>query len=284
MHHPFFRCLLLATVTPLTSLFANDTSLHDGRFGPEPLDGESPVRMVAEQINVAFGYRDTAVHCRFVFRNTGAKYPVVELVGFPDIGAAASEMARREPGYADTVVERVNTAPLRKLETRVDGKRVRSMLKFGNVARGKDNDGTAVWSFHERSGVRAWHTVAVTFPPARDVIIERSYTVQNGASALGVTFFHYTTATGAVWRGTIGRMQAEITLKDGLTVNDLIWPRSARTRDFTADDLAQFSMQPPRAAWTVVDAKHLRLVWTNFEPRTETAHRGFTLARPFHGW
>lgn len=31
-------------------------------------------------------------------------------------------------------------------------------------------------------------------------------------------------------------------------------------------------------------AKHLRLVWTVFEPRTEKNHRGLSLSRRFHGW
>jgi hypothetical protein len=283
--HRFSLIFLLSAAAVVSSL-ANDTSLHDGRFGPEPVDqgSESPVRMVAEHIEVSFGYRDTDVHCTFVFRNTAAKEPVTQLVGFPDLGAAAREMGRREPEYAETISERANTAPIRKMQTRVDGKRIKSALKFGNVMPGNDHEGTAVWSFDERKGVRAWHTVRVTFPPGRDVKIERIYTVQNGATALRVAFFHYTTATGAPWRGTIGRLQADITLKDGITVDDLIWPHSARTRDFTRDEIAQFTMQPSRPEWQIIDARHLRLEWRYFEPRTEKDRRGFTLARPFQGW
>jgi len=283
MHRFFLLFFLTATAS---SVVANDTSLNDGRSGPEPLDHgrESPVRMVAEHIEVSFGYRDTAVHCTFLFHNTLATQPVVQWVGFPDVGAAAHEMARRDPKNGETIMERVNTAPIRKMRTLVDGKRVRSSLRFGKVAPGNDHDGTAVWSFDERSGLRAWHTVRVTFPPGGDVKIERIYTVENGTTTLRVAFFHYTTATGAPWHGTIGRMQADIILKDGMTVDDLVWANTARTRDFTKDDIAQFTTQPPRRAWEVIDAHHLRLAWSDFEPRTEKNHRGFTLARPFHGW
>src|SRR4030095_16453269 len=91
-----YRTILLFLATA-ASLLANDTSLHDGRFGPEPLDGrECPVRMVAERIEVDFGYRYTDVHCAFTFRNTLNNDAVEQLVGFPDVGAALEEMNRRE--------------------------------------------------------------------------------------------------------------------------------------------------------------------------------------------
>src|SRR5688572_23053978 len=109
-------CLFLFASSAL--LIANDTSLHDGRFGPEPLDGkESPVRMAAERIKVDFGYRYTDVHCTFTFRNTLPEGATDQLVGFPDIGAALDEMNRREPEHAASLRERVNTSRLRDLRT-----------------------------------------------------------------------------------------------------------------------------------------------------------------------
>jgi hypothetical protein len=274
--------LLLASASPL---LGNDTSLHDGRFGPEPLGGaESPVRMVAEHIEVEFGYKVSKVHCTFTFRNTLKDQKVSQLVGFPDVGAACAEAGRRDSAHADVISERVNTSELRELRTVVDGRAVESKLKFGEVLPGDDLEGTAVWSFDEKTGLRAWHTVSIEFPPERDVKVERFYKVQNGASALGVAFFRYTTRSGAVWNGTIGRLQVDVTLRDGLTSKELMWPGMKVRGEKLEGDVATLATLPAKKSWEIVDPTHLRLVWTNFEPRTEVDHRGFSLSRPFHGF
>ena len=280
-----YKLILLFLAVSLPAL-ANDTSLHDGRFGPEPLGNvESPVRMVAEHIEVGFGYKDTDVHCTFTFRNTLKDRAVEQLVGFPDVGAAADEMGRREPDRAGTIHELVNTSAIQLMRTVVGGKPVKSVLRFGKVKPGTDVDGTAVWSHDHKSGVRAWYTMKVNFPPGEDVIIERRYRVQNGTTALGAAFFHYTTATGGVWNGPIGRLQADITLRDGLTADQLLWPGAKVVdNERLVGDSLQFATNPPREEWQVLDAKHLRLVWNNFEPGTEKNRRGFSLSRPFHGW
>lgn len=267
---------------------ANDTSLHDGRFGPEPLDAnggaESPVRMECEHLEMSFGYRFTDVRCTFTFRNTQADGAIEQLVGFPDIGAACKEMQRRDSKHADVLGERVNTAPLSDVRTFLNGQEAKAELRYGDVKPGGDTDGTTVWSFDRKSGVRAWHVVRATFPAGQAVTIERRYRVQNGASALGVAFFHYTTATGGVWYGSIGRLQADVMLRDGMKVADLVWPGAKVHGEKLEGELATFATQPARSDWMVLDDTHLRLVWTDFEPRTEKNHRGFSLSRPFHGW
>lgn len=279
--------LLGVALLSLGSL-ANDTALHDGRFGPEPVDSstgtESSVRMVREHIQVRFGYQYSEVHCTFVFRNT-AEAAVEHMVGFPDIGAACVEMMRREPAHAEAIKERVNTSRLQNLQTRVDGKLVDTTLQFGNVMPGADADGTAVWTFDKQSGVRAWHVVRTSFAPGKDVTIERRYRLANATSALGVAFFEYTTATGAPWHGTIGKLEVDVTLSDeGLTADGLVWLGAHVGNTALVDDLARFTTQPSRSGWQVSDNTHLRLVWTDFEPRTEKNRRGFTLARTFHGF
>lgn len=275
--------LLLSCLALAGSLSANDTSLHPGRHGPEPLgeDGkESPVRMMAEHIEVAFGYRHTEVHCTFTFRNMEGSGSVEQLVGFPDIGAALEEATRRK-GDQEALAEAVNTAPMEDLKTLVDGKPAKAELQYGPVKKREGSAGYSVWSRHDAVGLAAWHAVRVNFPAGKDVKIERIYKVQNAASAAGVAFFDYTTATGAPWKGTIGRMQADITLKDGLTADQLVWPGAKKRGEAVP---AEMWTSPAHTEWTVVDATHLRLVWENFEPRTEADRRGFTLSRDFRGW
>src|SRR6187431_3271381 len=97
--HPILRHFVPLCLTIATAL-ANDTSLHEGRWGPEPIGGtdgpESPVRMVREQLRVDFGKATTDVEAKFTFRNTQPGPPVKQLVGFPDLGAAEDEQLRRD--------------------------------------------------------------------------------------------------------------------------------------------------------------------------------------------
>ena len=283
MKNPLPLLLALASTA-----LANDTALHDGRFGPEPLDAtngaESAVRMEREHLEISFGAQFTEVHCTFTFRNTRPDGAIEHLVGFPDIGAACDEMKRREPTHADTLNERVNTSRLTNVRTFVNGRKAGTELRFGDVKPGGDTDGTTVWSFDDQSGVRAWHVVRVTFTAQKEVTVERRYRVQNGTSALGVAFFDYTTATGGVWQGSIGRLQADITLRDGLTVGGLVWPGAKMAGGQLIGDEEKFATHPARDAWQVLDETHVRLVWNDFEPRAQKDRRGFSLSRPFHGW
>jgi hypothetical protein len=56
-----------------------------------------------------------------------------------------------------------------------------------------------------------------------------------------------------------------VTLHGGLTVGDLVWHSEPATK-------------PDRKGWKIVSQRHLRLVWKNFEPRTEENRRGFSIA------
>lgn len=278
------RILLLALFA-ITTAGANDTALHDGRFGPESLgEKESPVRMVAEHIEVAFGYRYSKVHCTFTFRNMQASGTVEQLIGFPDAGAAAAKLAQEHPGVRDYIFESVMTSPLLDLRTLVDGQPHESSLKYVSVSGGAERDGTIAQLPNNRGGMRAWHTAVVQFPAGRDVTVERRYTLQNGTTMPPRAFFEYTTRTGAEWKGTIGRCQVDVTLLDELTADRLIWPRSKQDGEQAPGDTRRFAMSPPREEWQIVDPTHLRLVWTDFEPRTQVDRRGFCLSRPFHGW
>jgi hypothetical protein len=253
--------------------FANDGAMHDGSRGPEPLEGvESPVRMMSEHIEVQFGAQKTTVHCTFHFRNTRSGEPVSQLLGFPDEGAAIKEARERGWTLMDPTL-----SPILSMRTMVDGKPAKSELKLVEVAPGAAGGHFAFWDAHHEHGMSAWYTLRVNFPAGRDVTVERFYTVEDGWTMPGVAYFHYTTETGAAWQGTIGRLQADITLRGGLTARKLIWPGTVvRESKFEAGDFA--TTHPERPTWHVRDARHLRLVWKEFEPGKEPEHRGFTVS------
>ena len=223
------RLLLFFTGFALAAtswIYANDTALNDGADGPMPVGGfkgkESVIRMRAEHIEVEFGRKYSKVDAHFVFRSTKPEAPARQLVGFPDDSAAFEEASRRDPtgelGVNDEPPD--IEGPIEDMRTYVDGKEVKSELKYGFV---KDDKVELRPGSRNSGKLMAWYTIWVTFPPDRDVVIERKYRVRNGGSVFGDHTFDYDTSTGASWKGAIGHLEADITLVDGLTIKDLAW-------------------------------------------------------------
>lgn len=269
---PFTAVVVLALAAPAG---ANDTSIHMGSSGPEPVGGgfagpESVIAMKAERLEVTFGKATTRMRARFTFRNTLPAGTATQVVGFPDEGAARDEARRRKLDYEGSDVQ----PPLRELATLVDGRRVPSAMKFGWVKWA--DSGTGWVKADERTGIlMAWHVVTVAFPAGRDVVVERRYVTDNGANTLPSRFFEYITHTGGPWKGPIGELVAEVRLVDGLTVDRLLWPGGKGL----GGNGASAATSPGRSAWRVLGRDRMRLVWRNFEPRTDRARAGFKLVR-----
>ncbi len=186
---------------------ANDSAVNAGGTAPGPLGKvqgeESVIRMVSERVEIHFGKEKTKVRCRFVFRSTKPGEPAKQLVGFSDRGGVETDQTE-----------------IANLVTKVNGKEVPAKKELGwfsgfqggigpNPATGKLDDSPV-----------QFHTLEVVFPPEEDVVIERIYEVGNGGSVVGDNNFVYSTATGAIWKGPIGRAEFVVTL-DGWTVEDL---------------------------------------------------------------
>jgi hypothetical protein len=285
----FLAATLLATTFPL---LADDTALNEGAYGPQPLGGahgpESAVRMESEQLKIAFGKKWTEVHAKFVFRNAKSKKPIVQIVGFPDIGAAQLEARRRDPkGEKVFAIEQETpiSGVLHGMRRFVNGQEQKSKLRYGWVKEINGID-TPVEKYDEHTGLMGWHALEVTFPPGQDVIVERRYRTETGGQTTempsphpkhryGINLFYYTTATGGVWQGTIGSLVADVTLEDGWTVNDLAWrgDKLPPIQSYPTSTLTK----PDRQEWEILSPTHLRFSWKNFEPRTEKDHRGFEI-------
>ena len=234
--------------------------------------------MESERIEVRFGKETSTVRARFVFRSAKPDAPARQLVGFPDLGAAQAEAERREKKGESVNEDPTPMAePLQDLHMFVDGQEVASELQYGYILEdeavgwkpGTPKDGTLM----------AWHVMWVSFPPGKDVVVERRYRAPNGSIVGGVKTFEYLTVTGAAWRGTIGRLDVDVML-EGWTVRDLAWKSEAR-RSPVFKGLPWCS--PDKAAWTILSPTHLQFTWNDFEPRTDKDRRSFgllTLGRP----
>lgn len=250
-----------ATLTPLRS---NDTTFSGDGYGPEPLgefEGEeSVIRMVSESIDIHFAKDESKVHCRFVFRSTKKSGDARQVVGFPDIVDSDRDLGG-----------------IRNIETRVNGEKVETKKepgyfshethksKLGKPPAGIQSEETEHWAFY---------TMEVTFPPDKDVIIERDYVSGNGSNAIDQSqVFDYTTETGAIWKGNIGQADFHVTL-DGYSMNDLAFEDGDQKLPSRQQ---QEWCSPNRSEWTIVSPTEMKLTWKNFEPATHSTRRGIKL-------
>jgi len=257
--------LLLTTLVLLLSLpaGANDSAMNDGAYGPEPLGwrpgAESVIRMVDEKLQIDFHPDHSLVRVKFTFRNTGTT-PARQLLGFPDQSAANEiSMALERDG--------INVmGQMEEVVTLLDDEETWSDRRTGYVRWDDSGSWQPVTGVTDDSMPMVWWTFWVDFPVNKDVTVERRYRVRNGAQAGGPTWFEYTTATGAAWRGTIGALTADVYLHDGLTADDIVW----------WNDGGRLTPAPPAGSgWSRVTPTHLRLQWRDFEPGSQEDRRGF---------
>lgn len=241
---------------------ANDTAINAGGSAPHPVaefkGDESVIRMVSEKIDITMGKEQSKVHCRFVFRSTKPSGDAKQILGFPDL------------------VGEQDSGPIRSMVTIIDGKEVKAKVEKGYFTNEDTNPRGALGQPPHADMVvteAEYHTVPVTFPAGKDVIVERIYTVDNGGSVEGNVTFGYTTLTGAIWNGTIGKAEFTVTL-DGWTIDDFAF-------DDGPQKLAPFQQwvysSPNKSEWKIESPTKLSLVWENFEPAVHKSRRGIFL-------
>ncbi|WP_193212307.1 hypothetical protein [Luteolibacter marinus] len=260
------RILFLLALAAATTALANDTSINSGAHGPSPLGEfaaeESVVRMVSETIAIRFGKEESEVTCRFTFRSTKQGGAANQTVGFPDLLEMDSDTGR-----------------IRKLETFVDGKpveakKVRGWFATGDWGTPKSGFGAPPPELPAGEVQLAdFFAIEVAFPPDRDVIIERHYLADNGGDTMGTSWFSYTTHTGAVWQGTIGKAEFRVKL-DGWTVDDLAFEDGPQKLDPRKQS---GWCSPNLAEWTVVSPTELTMTWKDFEPAVHKTRRGIEI-------
>lgn len=260
---------VVAVLVAASAARADDFALNPGAYMPEPLDvlygGESAIRLVEEELTFRVRKWETDVVARFVFENTRADSTVRQLSGFPDISV---EPFFTEDAVLDSVdVRRFddkygNRGPLKRMRTTIDGRRVRSEVRLGFVQQSETPPWT--WTATDSiTGIRVqWHVIELVIPPKGRSTVERRYTAGNGYWGVAGAHFHYITVTGGPWQGTIGKLTANVTLADGLTLDHLVWTEPDEHRWTVAS-------YPPKDQWQIAAPNHLSLVWTDFEPLTD---------------
>lgn len=252
--------ILLLAVSSLAA--ANDTSLNPAGNAPHPVGQfpgeESVIRMVSEKIDITFGKETSRVKCRFVFRSAKESGDAKQLVGFPDLVGEGDQSS------------------ILSMVTKVNGETVTAEKKKGYFTDEDFSPRGALGDPPDKDMVvteAEYHVVEVTFPPGKDVIVEREYTVDNGGSVMGNKTFAYTTLTGAIWKGTIGKAEFTVTL-DGWKVEDLAFedgPQKIEPRK-------QFIFcSPNKSDWKIESPTKLSMVWENFEPAVHKTRRGIFL-------
>ncbi len=266
---PTRRCDTLATMKRLFigGLFlllvnlarADDSTLNAGAEGPAPLNvkaGEqSKVRMVSEQLEFHFSTTKTSVIATFHFLNTTSA-PIRQTFGFPDEGLPARIASKGKE------VPEGTPGAIEDMQSFVDGKKVDSKVELGYV---KWAPGHECWlpatKKDEDADEMAWHTLTVNFPPGKEMVVQRRYSVKDGDQNGGVYFFSYTVHTGSSWQGKIGKLNATVFLEGGLTVDDLGWTEKKL--------LGTFLVTPGRREWKIVSPKEMTMEWDNFKPSDE---------------
>lgn len=256
--------VLLACVATAS---ANDSAINSGGHGPAPLGEfqaeESIIRMVSERIDIKFGKDQSEVTCRFTFRSTKKSGDAKQVVGFPD--------------FLDTETDK---GSIRELKTYIDGRPVEARKVRGWFATGeweipKSGLGEPPPAVGEEIQKADFYVVDMTFPPDKDVILERRYIADNGGNVDGSRFFSYTTHTGAVWQGTIGLAEFHVKL-DGWTIDDLAFEDGKQKRS----PRLQYGpwCEPNLAEWKAVSPTELTMTWKDFEPAVHKTRRGIMLA------
>lgn len=248
------------------SVLADDAGINEGAYGPQPIDldayGESPIRMVSEKLDIAYGMKKADVAIDFVFQST-SRSARQQKIGFPDVALAMKEDEHLEGELPNPGM------PLENLKTYVQGVEVPDTVEYGKIRIGK----TGVWlppRVGERSLTMAWHTADVAFPAGKPVLVRRTYTAQHGYYPYWYAVFMYFTVTGAQWKGTIGSMDLTVDLMDGLRVSDLEWVPSTNNG-------YKVTVSPPRRAWTILSPTKMHLLWKDFEPSRQRNRQWFRL-------
>lgn len=273
-----------------TLLFADDMTLvNNGGYGPAPLSirrgQESKLRMIDESLTIAFGRRSTAVVARFRFQNTDSSAGVTQLTGFPDLSLAWEKVKEREIDQRSDIRNVMPFVPanaegfgfhgkLEHFETFVDGQPVPSKVEYGYVewtSYGYWEPGTRA-----RGGPMAWHVVTIHAPAGGAIELERRYEAQNSSYHAGVVAnaFEYIVHSGASWNGTIGQLTATVTLMDGLTIDDLVWPPPS----VPEEEGSPATCLPEKTGWEILGKTRLRIVWKDFDPDKDRTRQILRLA------
>jgi hypothetical protein len=231
------------------------------------------IRMVEESIHIRIGKEQSEVTCRFTFRSGKKEGDAKQVVGFPDF-----------------IDKETDTGSIREMQTFIDGRKVEAKKQRGwfhaeEWSTPKSGLGEPPPELPAESVTKAdFYAVDVVFPAGKDVIIERRYVAYNGGNVVKNVTFGYTTHTGAVWQGSVGKTDFRVTLDAGRwtldvgrwTLDDLAFEDGKQKRK--SREQYDPCYKPNLAEWKVVSPTELEMTWKDFEPAVHKTRRGFLLS------
>lgn len=164
-------------------LSMNDSAMHGIGGSARPMRGESPVRMISEDVRISIP--EMKVETVFVFENQGPARMV--RMGFPEEGWNATPTPKRPTFFLS-------------FRSWVDGREVKATVQPGPP----DDLGEQY---------AQWWVKDVRFGRNQRRTVRNLYRSEAGMTASSVSLARYILTTGANWRGTIGkaRIVADLT-------------------------------------------------------------------------
>jgi len=220
-------CLTLLLAVGVAA-WADDTAVQGVGGAVQPMKEHPSIVMQQMDVHVGVTPDHAAVHCVFVFRNTGPATTVK--MGFPESGHPTYD-PKSPPGFTT-------------FRTWLDGKEVRTRTE------GLDVSPADSW--------RRWRTKQVIFTAKQTRRVEVDYSAPLGYVSDGSGFFEYQVSTGGSWKGPIEHASIRLHLapdRQGGKYwvpprflpagdDDYLW--TAQNLQPTADDNVFIGYQPPR--------------------------------------
>ena len=192
-----FLFIVILTVSPEPSR-SDDSLIADYGKTVAPLQS-SEIAMVEEEVTItvddyqgdaAFTLRRAHVECTFIFKNTS--YKQVEAT----VGFSGNKQNTESAG----------SYPITDFITVIDRKRYDIAVK---------KEILKIWKTEGITDFRNWYTWQMKFPADSIVKVENSYYCLLSAPTNYDPFYlHYELATGANWRGPIGKATIRVVYKD----------------------------------------------------------------------
>lgn len=192
--------IILVLLLPGIPVHADDAVLGGNGKTVFPVKS-GDIRMVFEKIDMRADFERTFVTCEFVFENQGEAAEIE--MGFPE------DIKARE-GWPDKT-------GIYGFKAWAEGTPCEVIKKKGSKP--VENElGKLEYPY--------WHTFKVKFEKGQTVTVKNTYWAYNGYDSTGAWIINYILKTGSVWKGTIGKIDINMTIVGYMPYFGFFMPRA----------------------------------------------------------